>query len=51
MVTENGRQYRLNSENVIQVPGLQCFLNFKVDLTCNLRFSLKNDKSVLQSYS
>ena len=32
-----------------QAPGLHCILNFKVDL--NLRFSLKNDKSVLQSFS
>ena len=31
-----------------QAPGLEYFLNFKVDL--NLRFSLKNDKSVLQSF-
>ena len=32
-----------------QAPGLQSHLNFKVDL--NLRFSLKIDKSVLQSLS
>ena len=32
-----------------QARGLQSHLNFKVDL--NLRFSLKIDKSVLQSFS
>ena len=33
----------------MQAPGLQLHLNFKVDL--NLRFSLKFNKSVLQSFS
>ena len=37
----------LSSDN--QARGLQSHHNFKIDL--NLRFSLKNDKSVLQSFS